>query len=1054
MITNKLTNRQVLTDVIDSNNDYIYKNTIEILNNEDFVLDLSGIKMLCSDTSISDSELLKIKINWGDGEEETIAKRLHAATSSIGVYVESDWLQITHRYNTDKRNVYLTDDVRALPKIAITLYNSFNDVVTIYIPYKLVYKSIYDLGTKFTLKSGNISNSNRSSFVLKNEKDNGLVVIAVKDWQKIYGDDEVVYIEDNFVSKDYADEFVNEETIIWDWNDVPKVVLNVKTVTENGKVYLDCSFQEKNVNLDSWIPRCFKITDTEEEIKNIEINPDGSNSFIIKDTNGLSDGIYKVYIEMVGINDVQGTSEITYKKNATIFCPDKLLKPSVGFEQKDDDKKYIKFRYSLPENAYPSHIQYAYLYLSSNEYDNTNDGISNQYPKETLDTITFKYNLSFNPQDKVIMETGEEYYETRIPYNEIPNGKYTITVQVKELSKTSADAPETNIYGDINTESGIYTPETLQLKYTNIGTISKPNSILDGTDEVRFEWTVSNPSEMIDAMYRISKYKDTTDGTKKIESYVIDKKEKYQNFNVTKTGNTYTFVETLNPSDFQDGNYKIEVGHVLPMSRYVGQRQVMQDDQFTYAYPSPNMLVSAFRPYFKNCKGSIIPYVRFHIQKPEEDEVGGVELIYGESDSEKWTINKVQNLITTDIELSKLLKNGGKLGEEGSETPYFDAAAKAFNIKDSTYKRKSQHPYTYRIIQSKPIPEKILQTNYENDNIVLSDSFLQDDTRIEVTGAELANNTFYNILKDYKLQSKSDKRTFYSYGDDVNYFEVAPLSNPNEKVSLPMMFESKTYTSLNTGQKVLRYVPCTELLPELEEPVKLQSVKDFLDEKIITVAKIYDKIINRFSLAISSKVLPYQENTCEINDAHVYLYKLVDKDYELYAETSLRKSFYNVIPIVEAGQYKMLIDFHSIYTDNNQNSVYVCSWQESDNPDSLISTLDVKVEADDTITHTYSIINSTIKDSSRYVNVSWTVNETSMKNMKLNYEVDTYSGDTYVKTESGEKVIGFSKEGVYEIPYELTRGVHKLRYWFTFDSDNVNWGSNQTVPDKITTITI
>lgn len=381
MITNKLTNKQVLTDVIDSNNDYIYKNTIEILNNEDFVLDLSGIKMLCSDASISDSELLKVKINWGDGEEETIKRKLNATTSSIGVYAETNWLNVTHRFNTDKRNVYLTDDVRALPKIAITLYNSFNDAVTIYIPYKLVYKSIYDLGTKFTLKSGNISNSNRSSFVLKNEKDNGLVVISVRDWQKIYGDDEIVYIEDSFVSKDYADEFVNEENIIWDWNDVPKIVLTVETKTENGKVYLDCSFQEKNVNLDSWTPRCFKITDTEIELTDIEKNAAGDNQFTVRDSIGLTDGIYKVYIEMVGINDVYGTSEIMYKKNATTFCPDKLLKPSVGFEGKNDNEKYITFRYSLPDNAYPSHIQYAYLYLISDEYDTSNNGVSNTFTK-------------------------------------------------------------------------------------------------------------------------------------------------------------------------------------------------------------------------------------------------------------------------------------------------------------------------------------------------------------------------------------------------------------------------------------------------------------------------------------------------------------------------------------------------------------------------------------------------------------------------------------------------------------------------------------------------
>lgn len=1049
MITNKLTNKQVLNDVIDANNDYIYKNTIEILNNEDFVLDLSGIKMLCSDSSVSDSELLKIKINWGDGEEEIVKKRLNAATSSIGVYVEQDWLQITHRFNTDKRNVYLTDDVRALPKIAITLYNSFNDTVTVYIPYKLVYKSIYDLGTKFTLKSGNISNSNRSSFVLKNQKDNGLVVIAVKDWQKIYGDDEVVYIEDNFVSKDYADEFVNEENIIWDWNDVPKIVLSVETKTEGGKVYLDCSFQEKNVNLDSWTPRCFKITDTQIQLTDIEKNPNGDNQFIVRDARGLSDGIYKVYIEMVGINDVQGTSEIMYKKNATTFCPDKLLKPSVGFEGKNDDQRYITFRYSLPNNAYPSHIKYAYLYLTTNEYDTSNNGVSNVFTKE-VDNITFKYNLSFNPEDKFVTKSGEEYYETRIPYNEIPNGKYKIAIQVKELSKTSADAPEINIYGDATKQNGIYEPKMLQLKYTNIGTISTPNLVLDDVNQIRFDWTVTNPSEMIDTMYRISKYKDVTDGSKKIESYITDKKQNYTNYNYTKISNGYKFTQTLSPKQFQDGNYKIEVGHILPMTKYVGQRQKLSEKQFTYIYPSPDMRISSICPYFRNVKGSIVPYVRFHIQKPQNDQVGGVELLYGETIPDKCSVAKVLNQVNVDVELNKLLKSGGANGG----IPYFAVAAKAFNVLDSTYKRKSRNPFSYRITQTKPLPDKVINTVYKNDNIVLSQSFIENRTKKEVTGMELSEGSFYNVLKNYKWQSKKDNRTFYSYDVDVNYFDAVSVKNQNEKVNLRMMFEGKIYTSMTTGQKILRYVPCTESLPELEQPVKLQTVKDFLGERVITVNKIYDKIINRFSLAISSKVLPYEDYTCEINDAQVYLYKLVNGDYELYAETSLRKSFYNVIPQVEAGQYKMLIDFHSIYTDNDENSVYTCSWTDSDSPDMVIRNLNVKVEANDTITHNYSIVNSTIDENSRYVNVTWTVNETTMKNLKLKYEVDTYSSGELTNTEAGEKVIGFSKEGLYEIPYELTTGVHKVRYWFTFDSDNVNWGTNKTVPDKIYTITV
>jgi len=123
-----------------------------------------------------------------------------------------------------------------LPKITVSVYNTFNDVVRIYIPYKLVYKSIYDLGTDYTLLDGNITNSNHSSFVVKNNNTNALMVVAVKDWKKIYGNDEIVYISDDDISIDYSDEFVNEESIIWDWDSVPTIALKGVTVASKDSL--------------------------------------------------------------------------------------------------------------------------------------------------------------------------------------------------------------------------------------------------------------------------------------------------------------------------------------------------------------------------------------------------------------------------------------------------------------------------------------------------------------------------------------------------------------------------------------------------------------------------------------------------------------------------------------------------------------------------------------------------------------------------------------------------------------------------------------------------
>jgi hypothetical protein len=96
--------------------------------------------------------------------------------------------------------VYLTDNIQALPKIVISLYNTFNDKVVIYIPYKLVYKSFYDLGIEYDMMSANVTNDNRSSFVLNNKVDDKIIIVSVRNWKKIYGDDEIIYVSDDMVS--------------------------------------------------------------------------------------------------------------------------------------------------------------------------------------------------------------------------------------------------------------------------------------------------------------------------------------------------------------------------------------------------------------------------------------------------------------------------------------------------------------------------------------------------------------------------------------------------------------------------------------------------------------------------------------------------------------------------------------------------------------------------------------------------------------------------------------------------------------------------------------
>ena len=112
---NKISNTYLLSDTINANLEEVFKDTIEIYNNGQFTLDLSSLRIICSDSSIQNSEIIKIRIDWGDGHKDTISKSILSNSSSIGFYDELDWKTITHVFNTDKRNVYLTKDVKALP---------------------------------------------------------------------------------------------------------------------------------------------------------------------------------------------------------------------------------------------------------------------------------------------------------------------------------------------------------------------------------------------------------------------------------------------------------------------------------------------------------------------------------------------------------------------------------------------------------------------------------------------------------------------------------------------------------------------------------------------------------------------------------------------------------------------------------------------------------------------------------------------------------------------------------------------------------------------------
>lgn len=81
-----------------------------------------------------------------------------------------------------------------------------------------------------------------TQFVLKEGVNDSITIVSAKDWKKIYGEsNDINYIEDNKISIDYSDEYIDYDSIVWDWNAVPYVdIYNIKVDTNNKIV--TCNF--------------------------------------------------------------------------------------------------------------------------------------------------------------------------------------------------------------------------------------------------------------------------------------------------------------------------------------------------------------------------------------------------------------------------------------------------------------------------------------------------------------------------------------------------------------------------------------------------------------------------------------------------------------------------------------------------------------------------------------------------------------------------------------------------------------------------------------------
>lgn len=138
---------------------------VEICNNTDFVLDLTGVK-INNESSID--EILLIMIQWGDGTSDRLSRPM--------TKTDVEWKMATHFFNTNNQKNL---------KITIKVYNIKGELVEIQIPYTILNKSIYDLGAKFKLLQANVSNKNLTQFILKEGINDSIIIVSEKGWKEL-----------------------------------------------------------------------------------------------------------------------------------------------------------------------------------------------------------------------------------------------------------------------------------------------------------------------------------------------------------------------------------------------------------------------------------------------------------------------------------------------------------------------------------------------------------------------------------------------------------------------------------------------------------------------------------------------------------------------------------------------------------------------------------------------------------------------------------------------------------------------------------------------------
>lgn len=279
---------------------------ISIINNSTITFDISSCKIRSQYLTDRVLDVYKASINFGDGQSTTLSAPFKVKTGTITETTPRQWTVFDHTFSFDKEYIYDENlTIKNYQKITITLYAINGESVTYVIPFKVVYKSMYETGTDFEIASANITQNNNVSYVLTKRSDQSNILVNTKDWRVIYADTKKELVRNPPISNERFNNIVlDDDTSTWQWKTVPYMNWEIEPfIREDGSIYF--SWKQGGVKFDKATLTYALLDEFDDNAMRIDIT--NLESYTIYDD--FKDNVILLQFDIEGANGVNSNTE-------------------------------------------------------------------------------------------------------------------------------------------------------------------------------------------------------------------------------------------------------------------------------------------------------------------------------------------------------------------------------------------------------------------------------------------------------------------------------------------------------------------------------------------------------------------------------------------------------------------------------------------------------------------------------------------------------------------------------------------------------------------------